>query len=128
MALFVKTPEFKALNVGFCLDEGTVLVCKIPFSEIFKNLICLGVAHPDDTYRVYYAERHVWCKSKFYHKSLSVWHSLSYFCGCSDNYFPIPLSCATLGFTLWRRLRFETLKLIRCPRLKDPPSSNVASC
>lgn len=40
MKLFVKTPEFKQLNVGFTLDEG--------------------LATPDDAYKVYYAERCLW--------------------------------------------------------------------
>lgn len=37
---FVKTPEFKALNVGFALDEG--------------------MASETDTFLVYYGERTVW--------------------------------------------------------------------
>jgi acetylornithine deacetylase/succinyl-diaminopimelate desuccinylase-like protein len=40
MKLFVKTPEFKKLNIGFTLDEG--------------------IATPDDAYKVYYAERNLW--------------------------------------------------------------------
>ncbi|KAI6239599.1 N-acyl-L-amino-acid amidohydrolase [Aphelenchoides fujianensis] len=40
MKKFVKTQEFRDLNVGFALDEG--------------------LASEDDTYKVYYAERNVW--------------------------------------------------------------------
>ncbi|XP_014455632.2 aminoacylase-1 isoform X1 [Alligator mississippiensis] len=40
MELFVKRPEFKALNVGFALDEG--------------------LANPTDTYTVFYGERNPW--------------------------------------------------------------------
>ncbi|KAI6214297.1 N-acyl-L-amino-acid amidohydrolase [Aphelenchoides besseyi] len=40
MKLFVKTEEFKRLNVGFALDEG--------------------LASSDETYKVYYGERNVW--------------------------------------------------------------------
>lgn len=40
MEVFVKTPEFKALNAGFCLDEGYASV--------------------NDTYLVFYAERAIW--------------------------------------------------------------------
>lgn len=40
MMEFVKTDEFKALNVGFSLDEG--------------------IASPTDIFPVYYAERSVW--------------------------------------------------------------------
>lgn len=46
MAPFVHSNEFKALNVGFSLDEG--------------------VASPTDTYPVFYAERSVWCKKFFF--------------------------------------------------------------
>jgi len=40
MQLFVESPEFKALNVGFALDEG--------------------IANPNDEYTVFYGERGVW--------------------------------------------------------------------
>lgn len=40
MALFVKTDNFKRLNVGFALDEG--------------------LASPDDSYVVYNGERIIW--------------------------------------------------------------------
>lgn len=40
MKSFVKTPEFKKLNLGFTLDEG--------------------IATPEDAYKVYYAERNLW--------------------------------------------------------------------
>lgn len=40
MSLFVKSPEFKALNVGFVLDEG--------------------LANPTDAYTVFYGERSCW--------------------------------------------------------------------
>ncbi len=43
MTKFVKTPEFKDLNVGFCLDEG--------------------LANPTDAFTVFYAERSPWCTS-----------------------------------------------------------------
>lgn len=42
MQSFVKTDEFRALNVGFSLDEG--------------------VASPTEAFDVYYAERSVWRK------------------------------------------------------------------
>lgn len=42
MEAFVKTDDFKKLNVGFSLDEG--------------------VAATDDSYLVYYAERTIWRK------------------------------------------------------------------
>lgn len=42
MAKFVHSDEFKALNVGFSLDEG--------------------LASPDDVLPVFYAERSTWCK------------------------------------------------------------------
>uniref|UniRef100_A0A8C5SUT6 Aminoacylase 1 n=1 Tax=Laticauda laticaudata TaxID=8630 RepID=A0A8C5SUT6_LATLA len=41
MELFVKTPEFAALNVGFALDEG--------------------LANPTDTFTVFYGEKCPWC-------------------------------------------------------------------
>ncbi|XP_067641183.1 aminoacylase-1-like [Eurosta solidaginis] len=40
MRVFVKSKEFKKLNVGFSLDEG--------------------IASPDETFPVYYAERSIW--------------------------------------------------------------------
>ncbi|XP_061395601.1 aminoacylase-1-like [Musca vetustissima] len=40
MAAFVKTDDFKKLNVGFSLDEG--------------------IASTDDVYNVYYAEKYIW--------------------------------------------------------------------
>lgn len=40
MAAFVKTEYFKQLNIGFTLDEG--------------------IASPDETFSVYYAERSLW--------------------------------------------------------------------
>lgn len=40
MKLFVDTDDFKALNVGFALDEG--------------------IASPTDVFSVYYAERSIW--------------------------------------------------------------------
>lgn len=42
MGPFVDRPEFKALNVGFCLDEG--------------------LANPKDAFTVFYGERAVWCE------------------------------------------------------------------
>lgn len=42
MAKFVPTDDFKALNVGFALDEG--------------------IASPNETFDVFYAERSIWCK------------------------------------------------------------------
>jgi len=42
MAAFVKTEEFKKLNVGFCMDEG--------------------LASPTDSFTVFYAERSPWCE------------------------------------------------------------------
>jgi hypothetical protein len=42
MQLFVKTEEFRALNVGFGMDEG--------------------LANPEDAYTVFYGERAVWCE------------------------------------------------------------------
>lgn len=42
MKLFVKTDDFKALNVGFSLDEG--------------------IAGPTEVYPVFYAERSIWRK------------------------------------------------------------------
>lgn len=48
MAKFVHSADFKALNVGFSLDEG--------------------LASPDDVLPVFYAERSTWCKAIFdYH-------------------------------------------------------------
>lgn len=44
MKEFVHTEEFRALNVGFSLDEG--------------------VASESDVYNVYYAERAIWRKFK----------------------------------------------------------------
>lgn len=40
MMKFVKTPEFRALNVGFSLDEG--------------------LASPGDEYMIYNGERNIW--------------------------------------------------------------------
>jgi len=40
MKLFVDTPEFKKLNVGFALDEG--------------------IASPDDSFHLFYGERAIW--------------------------------------------------------------------
>lgn len=45
MEKFVLTERFKQLNVGFVLDEG--------------------LASEDDTYRLFYAERCVWCQKNF---------------------------------------------------------------
>lgn len=42
MKKFVQTQEFRNLKIGFALDEG--------------------LASEDDTYKVYYAERNVWCE------------------------------------------------------------------
>lgn len=42
MQEFIKTKEFRAMNVGFSLDEGN--------------------ASPTDTYLIYYAERAMWRK------------------------------------------------------------------
>lgn len=42
MMKFVKTDEFRALNVGFSLDEG--------------------IASPGEEFPVFYAERSVWSK------------------------------------------------------------------
>uniref|UniRef100_A0A8C3UKT4 N-acyl-L-amino-acid amidohydrolase n=1 Tax=Catharus ustulatus TaxID=91951 RepID=A0A8C3UKT4_CATUS len=42
MEMFVKRPEFKALNVGFAMDEG--------------------LASPSDTFSVFYGERSPWCE------------------------------------------------------------------
>lgn len=42
MRLFVKTDDFRRLNVGFALDEG--------------------IATPDSVFPVFYAERSVWSK------------------------------------------------------------------
>lgn len=44
MRLFVDTKDFKALNVGFALDEG--------------------IASPTDVFSVYYAERSIWSMLK----------------------------------------------------------------
>uniref|UniRef100_A0A8C4XJ67 Peptidase M20 dimerisation domain-containing protein n=1 Tax=Falco tinnunculus TaxID=100819 RepID=A0A8C4XJ67_FALTI len=44
MEMFVQRPEFRALNVGFALDEG--------------------LASPSDTYSVFYGEKSPWCKDK----------------------------------------------------------------
>lgn len=46
MNIFVKTPEFKALRVGFALDEG--------------------IASEDDSYHLYYGERAIWRKYIYY--------------------------------------------------------------
>lgn len=46
MKAFVTTNEFKALNVGFSLDEG--------------------IASPNEEFDVFYAERSVWRKSVFF--------------------------------------------------------------
>ena len=45
MGVFVKTPEFASLNVGFALDEG--------------------IASPDESYHLYYGERAMWRKKYF---------------------------------------------------------------
>ena len=43
MKLFVHTPEFKAMNVGFCLDEG--------------------IAGPEEVIPLFYGERNIfWIK------------------------------------------------------------------
>lgn len=44
MAKFVHTNDFKALNVGFCLDEG--------------------IASPNDEFPIFYGERYVWGKHR----------------------------------------------------------------
>lgn len=49
---FVKTDHFKALNVGFSLDEG--------------------IASPDQTFSVYYAERTIWGKSMHFYFALDL--------------------------------------------------------
>ena len=43
MEKFVETEVFKALNVGFCMDEG--------------------LANPGNAFSVFYGERSVWCES-----------------------------------------------------------------
>lgn len=48
MRLFVDTPDFKALKVGFALDEG--------------------IASPTDVFSVYYAERSIWSVYAAYRK------------------------------------------------------------
>lgn len=42
MGVFSKTPEFKALRVGFALDEG--------------------IANPEDSFHLFYGERAIWRK------------------------------------------------------------------
>lgn len=42
MMAFVKTDDFRSLNVGFSLDEG--------------------IAAPDEEFPIFYAERSVWSK------------------------------------------------------------------
>jgi len=42
MKQFVKTDDFKAMNLGFALDEG--------------------LANPTDSFTIFYGERSVWCK------------------------------------------------------------------
>ena len=42
MGKYVETEEFKALNVGFALDEG--------------------LANPTEKYTLFYGERGPWCK------------------------------------------------------------------
>ena len=42
MGAFIKTEEFKKLNIGFCLDEG--------------------LASPTNAFTVFYGERSAWCK------------------------------------------------------------------
>ena len=46
MEAFVKTDDFKKLNVGFSLDEG--------------------IASEDDSFKINYAERTIWRKFAFY--------------------------------------------------------------
>jgi len=45
IAPFLKSEEFKALNMGFALDEG--------------------LAHPGNKYSVFYGERCTWCEYVF---------------------------------------------------------------
>lgn len=58
MSQFVHTNDFKALNVGFCLDEG--------------------MASPTDVFPIFYGERYVWgvfkmhCMQKFMEKEHSL--------------------------------------------------------
>ena len=42
MKIFVHSPEFRALNIGFALDEG--------------------LAHPENIFQIIYGERSIWCK------------------------------------------------------------------
>lgn len=48
MKKFVNTNEFKALNVGFALDEG--------------------MANPDEKFILFNGERSIWRKSKYFTK------------------------------------------------------------
>lgn len=50
MAAFVKTSDFKALNVGFCLDEG--------------------IASPTDEFPIFYGERYVWGECSMFIRSI----------------------------------------------------------
>lgn len=43
MGVFLQSPEWKELNVGFALDEG--------------------LANPKDEFTVFFGERMPWCKS-----------------------------------------------------------------
>lgn len=55
MAQFVHTNDFKALNVGFCLDEG--------------------MASPTDVFPIFYGERYVWGMFEIQRADLSKIHS-----------------------------------------------------
>ena len=60
MQIFVKSQDFKDLNLGFTLDEG--------------------LASENDIYRVYYAERCVWCM--FYHREVKQVHTIQFLGVC----------------------------------------------
>lgn len=99
MGAFVNTPEFKALNVGFALDEG--------------------LANPENKYSVFYAERGVWwvrvkCEGSPGHGSRFI-----------ENTAVEKLQKVMDSFLSFRREQEQRLKKNTCMHLGDVTSVNL---
>lgn len=66
MRSFIDTIEFKALNVGFALDEG--------------------IASPNEVFSVYYAERSIWSKCLSSSWDFFFIVNIFFFRGCTKMY------------------------------------------
>ena len=59
MREFVHTKEFRDLNAGFSLDEGSYIF-SLTVLTILKKELFLGIASPTNEFLVFFAERSIW--------------------------------------------------------------------